>query len=650
MTLFNLATTIQSTAPSGQPVNFRYPETRAINHVVGNTLTLTPLITGGTGPFAFSTLSGSLPTGLSLASNGVISGTLTTIGDFSAIIQIQDSLGVQYPAVFAFSVYSGYRVVRGTPTTGARGTAYSYQFVFADAAGVTTGFTFSVLSGSMPGGLSLSSGGLITGTPTAPAVGTTWLTVRGTKAGINLDIPVSITITSAISLTLLNPVGMVNQPFEAKVVVADAVYPVTFAVTANSLPDGLALNTLNGKITGTPTAFTPSSGALNPTITVTDAVGQTTGIAVPFQINQGTKAIPKGMFAIGAADETTTPVDFWALRFGSGNDGNFVLNGTNTYPGIFLKSGNNYTAQRHINAANIQIVSPGVLVESSIEIDVSDTFDMSGCPAGSYVADTGLAASGATAGNAISALELGGTQQGSNGATGTTTGVPSVPATPTTTVNAVPGNAYAGGNGGSGPAGAGSVGGAAGAISGTLKGYARQNPYDPMSTPAGGALNGGAPGGAGGAGRGTTGSTGGNGGGAGAGGGVGRLRCRRFKTDGSTAAGAISFKGGNAGNGTNATGTNAGGGGGGSGGVGGRFSLTFLERIGSPVTNLIDVSGGDGGLKGTKLGTGTDGTDGTGGDSGVVEVHNLLTGTVLFQGVVVNTLATRAGAVNRMTV
>src|SRR5690242_19228419 len=45
---------------------------------------------GAGGPYAFSILSGSLPTGLSLAANGAITGTPSAQGRFEILAQVQD--------------------------------------------------------------------------------------------------------------------------------------------------------------------------------------------------------------------------------------------------------------------------------------------------------------------------------------------------------------------------------------------------------------------------------------------------------------------------------------------------------------------------------------------------------------------------------
>lgn len=50
---------------------------------------------GGTEPYVFDLLSGSLPNGLSLSSSGVLSGTLTLAGTFSFVVRVTDADGQQ---------------------------------------------------------------------------------------------------------------------------------------------------------------------------------------------------------------------------------------------------------------------------------------------------------------------------------------------------------------------------------------------------------------------------------------------------------------------------------------------------------------------------------------------------------------------------
>jgi len=53
---------------------------------------------GGVPPYSFTPVSGALPDGLSGAADGSISGTPTTAGDFSAVIDVADSAGATVQA------------------------------------------------------------------------------------------------------------------------------------------------------------------------------------------------------------------------------------------------------------------------------------------------------------------------------------------------------------------------------------------------------------------------------------------------------------------------------------------------------------------------------------------------------------------------
>src|SRR5580700_6298228 len=59
---------------------------------VGTAYSATLSVTGGTAPYTFSTVTGTLPSGLSLSSaTGVISGTPSASGQFSFTLQVSDS-------------------------------------------------------------------------------------------------------------------------------------------------------------------------------------------------------------------------------------------------------------------------------------------------------------------------------------------------------------------------------------------------------------------------------------------------------------------------------------------------------------------------------------------------------------------------------
>jgi len=137
--------------------------------------------------------------------------------------------------------------------TGQVNTAYSATLT---ASGGTPPYSWSVASGSLPAGLSLSAGGIISGTPSAS--GTSSFTVQVSDAEANpqrATAALSITIAPApltITTTSL-PTGNINTPYSATLMANGGVPPYSWSLTSGSLPAGLTLSA-GGAISGTPTA------------------------------------------------------------------------------------------------------------------------------------------------------------------------------------------------------------------------------------------------------------------------------------------------------------------------------------------------------------------------------------------------------------
>jgi hypothetical protein len=127
--------------------------------------------TGGTAPYAFS-LASALPAGLALASNGSISGTPTATGTFSFTVTARDSEATPQTVSKAESitVSAASKTVGSlsiTTTSLASGTASKAYSSTLAATGGTAPYAWSIASGSLPAGLTLSTAGVISGTPTA---------------------------------------------------------------------------------------------------------------------------------------------------------------------------------------------------------------------------------------------------------------------------------------------------------------------------------------------------------------------------------------------------------------------------------------------------------------------------------------------------
>lgn len=149
---------------------------------------------GGTGSgYTYSVTAGALPTGTSLnSSTGVISGTPSAAGSYSFTIKVVDSAGSFGSQVFLISISAPSYTLEEYGQVlhdAVVGTAYSETL---SVTGGTGPYTWSLASGSLPTGLSLSSSGVISGTPSA--AGTFTFAVTVTDSG---SVTQTITFTIA---------------------------------------------------------------------------------------------------------------------------------------------------------------------------------------------------------------------------------------------------------------------------------------------------------------------------------------------------------------------------------------------------------------------------------------------------------------------
>ncbi|MBL8524908.1 MAG: hypothetical protein JNN20_14555, partial [Betaproteobacteria bacterium] len=120
--------------------------------------------TSGLGPITYALNSGSLPTGLTLSSAGAITGTPTIAGTFNGVTRATNVASTNQ----SFSIVVTCPTLTVNPVTlpnGLVNTAYSAQtLTTSGASGV---FTYALTAGALPAGMTLSSAGVLSGTPTA---------------------------------------------------------------------------------------------------------------------------------------------------------------------------------------------------------------------------------------------------------------------------------------------------------------------------------------------------------------------------------------------------------------------------------------------------------------------------------------------------
>ncbi|HWR35734.1 MAG TPA: putative Ig domain-containing protein [Clostridia bacterium] len=246
--------------------------------IVGSSYSQTLAAAGGIPGYLWSIASGSLPSGLSLGSNGTISGTPTAAGTASFTVRATDSMTPTPQTAtqnLTISVVSALSITTSALSGGTAGTAYSQTL---NATGGTPGYTWSLASGSLPSGLSLAANGAISGTPTGSG---TWnFTVLATDSTSptpqTTTKALAITIVSALSISTVSlPNGQVSSAYSQALSASGGTAPYGWAIIGGALPVGLTLNAGSGAITGTPT----TAGTSSVTFRATDSTSPTAQIA-----------------------------------------------------------------------------------------------------------------------------------------------------------------------------------------------------------------------------------------------------------------------------------------------------------------------------------------------------------------------------------
>jgi hypothetical protein len=124
--------------------------------------------TGGTSPYQWSVISGSLPSGISLNGlTGMLSGTAATAGTFVFTVRVTDSVGATAAQPLTLAVAAAVPPVQIVTSAVAGAVLSVPYFQHLDASGGLGTYTWKVTGGQLPPAITLSTGGDLSGTPTA---------------------------------------------------------------------------------------------------------------------------------------------------------------------------------------------------------------------------------------------------------------------------------------------------------------------------------------------------------------------------------------------------------------------------------------------------------------------------------------------------
>lgn len=244
------------------------------NGIAGTNYSAALVAVGGTGTLTWSLEVGSLPSGVTLGANGQLSGIPQQNGNFSFTVRVADAAN---PNQFDSEDLTLSIVPAAAPSitttsplpNGVVNQAYSKTFA---ATGGTGALTWTSIS-ALPNGLTLSLGGVLSGTPQTGSEELYNISVTVTDSTTPVaqsdTKPFALTITAAplpptITTTSL-PNGTVGTSYNQSLAATGGTPPYTWSVLSGSLAP-LTLSAA-GVISETPTAAT----TLTFTVRVTDA-------------------------------------------------------------------------------------------------------------------------------------------------------------------------------------------------------------------------------------------------------------------------------------------------------------------------------------------------------------------------------------------
>jgi uncharacterized protein (TIGR03437 family) len=220
---------------------------------------------------------GALPTGLTLSSNGLVSGTPTTVGTFNFTVSVIDisGMGSAYQASAGpfFITISPCAPTITPASVLPTGEVLQPYLQTITATGCTT---YNFTSFNLPPGLDIDpKTGIVSGTPTkAGTYNNIQIFLTETQTGVTAASPVyslTINLPPTFSTTSPLPNGFVGVPYSQQIAISGGVSPFNFAITGVP-PQGLALFG-NGLLTGTP----KTAGTFSFSVTASDSLGVSTG-------------------------------------------------------------------------------------------------------------------------------------------------------------------------------------------------------------------------------------------------------------------------------------------------------------------------------------------------------------------------------------
>ncbi|WDK49659.1 putative Ig domain-containing protein [Xanthomonas campestris pv. campestris] len=262
---------------------------------------------GGTAPYTYAVSAGNVPAGLTLASNGTLSGTATVEGSFNFTVTATDANTFTASQAYAVTV-AGPNLALPASSLPAGTAGQAYAATIAPATGGTAPYSYALSAGVLPNGVVLdtATGGL-SGMPTLSGTFNFTLTVTDSTpspaAQANQSYTLSIAGATLVPSQPTLPPAVRGTPYSQVLTATGGVAPYTYSVASGTLPAGLTLAS-NGVLSGTPTA----EGSTSFTIAVADAGNATATQAYTFTVSTAAPVAVADAAATMSDAAVTVPV------------------------------------------------------------------------------------------------------------------------------------------------------------------------------------------------------------------------------------------------------------------------------------------------------------------------------------------------------
>ncbi len=263
--------------------------------------------TRGDGSFTWSQNGGSLPPGIGLSFAGIVLGTPTQAGTYTFGAQAL-SAGLTGVGQITVTVIDLLQITTAGLPGATVGGAYSATLTATGGNGTNT---WSATG--LPAGLTLSTAGVISGTPATAGSNSLSITVTsGDGQTANKTLP--LVVSNALTVTTASLAdGQVGVAYTAALAATGGTGSTTWALASGSLPAGLALSAA-GTISGTPSAV----GSSTFTVQATSGDAQTATKSLTITIAAGAVTVTTGSLSGG-----TVGVAYSATLQASGGNGTF---------------------------------------------------------------------------------------------------------------------------------------------------------------------------------------------------------------------------------------------------------------------------------------------------------------------------------------